>query len=181
MRRRLPHILLAAVLVLSFGLNARMAANPRSAYQSADERSYGKLAIDIADRHHYGGSATKMKEPLHWPPGAPVLFAIGHKLFPGANDAKTYDIRSAYWEQALLTTGTTALAAALAWILVGPVGGRAGGGDRRDLPAADRRDGRPALRAAGRVPAAGGVRGAGAGVEAKSPAAGSRRRERCSR
>src|SRR4051812_41117938 len=100
-----------------------MAANPRSAYQSADERSYGKLAIDIADRHHYGGAATEMKEPLHWPPGAPVLFAIGHKLFPGANDAKTYDIRSVYWEQALLTTGTTALAAALAWILVGPWAG----------------------------------------------------------
>ena len=35
--------------MLSFGLNARVAANPRSAYQSADERSYGKLAVDIAD------------------------------------------------------------------------------------------------------------------------------------
>jgi 4-amino-4-deoxy-L-arabinose transferase-like glycosyltransferase len=122
-KRRLPYILLGAILVLSFGLNARMAANPRSAYQSADERSYGKLAIDISERHHYGGSATGMREPLHWPPGAPVLFAIGHKLFPGANDAKTFDIRSAYWEQALLTTGTTALAAILAWMLAGPWAG----------------------------------------------------------
>jgi 4-amino-4-deoxy-L-arabinose transferase-like glycosyltransferase len=120
---RLPYVALLLILGLSFGLNARMAANPRSAYQSADERSYGKLAIDIADRHHYGGSATRMREPLHWPPGAPVLFAVGHKLFPGANDARTYDIRAAYWEQALLTTGTTLLAAMLAWLLAGPWAG----------------------------------------------------------
>ena len=70
---RLPAILRGVILVLSFGLNARMAANPRSAYQSADERAYGKLAIDIADKHDYSSG---MQEPLHWPPGAPVLFAI---------------------------------------------------------------------------------------------------------
>jgi 4-amino-4-deoxy-L-arabinose transferase-like glycosyltransferase len=118
--KRLPLILLAAVLALSFGLNARVAANPRSGYQSTDERAYGKLAIDIADSHHYGAG---MREPLRWPPGAPMLFAAGHKLFPGANDARSYDIRAAYWEQALLTTGTTALAAILAWLLVGPWAG----------------------------------------------------------
>ena len=123
LRRRLPFILLAAVLALSFGLNARMAANPRSAYQSADERSYGKLAVDIADNHHYGGSSTGMREPLHWPPGAPVLFAVGYKLFGNAQDAQTFDIDAVYWQQALITTGTTALAALLAWILVGPWAG----------------------------------------------------------
>jgi 4-amino-4-deoxy-L-arabinose transferase-like glycosyltransferase len=118
--RRLPLILIAAFVALSFGLNARMAANPRSDYQSADERSYGKLAVDIADNQHYGGSSA---EPLHWPPGAPILFAAGHKLFPSASDTKSYDIRAAYWEQALLTTGTTALAALLAWLLAGPWAG----------------------------------------------------------
>jgi 4-amino-4-deoxy-L-arabinose transferase-like glycosyltransferase len=122
-RDRLPLILLAVVLLVSFGLNARMAANPRSNYQSADERSYGKLAVDIADNHHYGGSSTNMREPLHWPPGAPLLFAAGYKLFGSEQDAKTFDIRAVYWEQALITTGTTALAAALAWLLVGPWGG----------------------------------------------------------
>jgi len=118
--RRLPLILIAAIVALSFGLNARMAASPRSNYQSADERSYGKLAVDIADNQHYGGASA---EPLHWPPGAPVLFAVAHKLFPSASDTKSYDIRAAYWEQALLTTGTTALAALLAWLLVGPWAG----------------------------------------------------------
>jgi 4-amino-4-deoxy-L-arabinose transferase-like glycosyltransferase len=117
---RLPYVLVLAIVALSFGLNARNAASPRSAYQSADERAYGKLAIDIADAHRYGAG---MQEPLHWPPGAPVLFAIGHKLFPGAADTKRDDIRAAYWEQALLTTGTTALAAILAWLLAGPWAG----------------------------------------------------------
>ncbi len=127
-RRLSPFILLAAVLLVSFGLNARVAANPRSAYQSADERSYGKLAIDIADRHHYGGSATKMREPLHWPPGAPLLFAVGHKLFPGADDAQ--DLRHPL---RLLGAGdhhdgTTALAAAAGVDPRRAVGGRARGG-----------------------------------------------------
>jgi 4-amino-4-deoxy-L-arabinose transferase-like glycosyltransferase len=117
----LPKVLVALLVALSFGLNAHQAAHPRSGYQSADERSYGKLAIDIAAGHGYG--ARDMAEPLHWPPGAPVLFAVGHQLFPGANDARTYDIRSAYWEQALLTTGTTLLAALLAWSLAGPWAG----------------------------------------------------------
>ena len=91
MRRRLPFILLAAVLALSFGLNARVAANPRTDYQSADERSYGKLAVDIADNQHYGGAQTNMKEPLHWPPGAPMLFAVGYKLF--GSDARPQGLR----------------------------------------------------------------------------------------
>jgi 4-amino-4-deoxy-L-arabinose transferase-like glycosyltransferase len=121
--RRLHWILLAAVLALSFGLNARMAANPRSAYQSADERSYGKLAVDIADNHHYGGASTNMREPLHWPPGAPVLFAVGYKLFGSDEEAETLDISAAYWEQALITTSTTALAFTLAFLLVGPWAG----------------------------------------------------------
>ena len=71
--QRLPLILIAAIVVLSFGLNARMAANPRSGYQSADERSYGKLAVDIADKGNYGGTATNMRDPLHWPPAVTVV------------------------------------------------------------------------------------------------------------
>src|SRR4051812_34235948 len=64
-----------------------------------------------------------MREPLHWPPAAPVLFAAGYKLFGSAQDRKTYDIRAVYWEQALITTGTTALAVLLAWIVAGPWAG----------------------------------------------------------
>jgi 4-amino-4-deoxy-L-arabinose transferase-like glycosyltransferase len=127
LRRRLPFILAGLVVLLSFGLNARMAVNPRNDYQSADERSYGKLAIDLADNHKYGSASTKMREPLHWPPGAPVLFAVGYKLFGSAEERRTADIRAAYWEQALITTGTTALAILLAWTLAGPWAGVLGG------------------------------------------------------
>jgi 4-amino-4-deoxy-L-arabinose transferase-like glycosyltransferase len=123
LKRRLPFILAGLIVLLSFGLNARVAADPRSGYQSADERSYGKLAVDLVDNHGYGSASTKMREPLHWPPGAPVLFAVGYKLFGSEQDARTYDIRAVYWEQAVLTTGTTALAIALAWIVVGPWAG----------------------------------------------------------
>jgi 4-amino-4-deoxy-L-arabinose transferase-like glycosyltransferase len=127
LKRRLPLLLAGLIVLVSFGLNARVAANPRNDYQSADERSYGKLAVDIADRHHYGSPSTKMKEPLHWPPGAPLFFAAGYKLFGTAHDRQTYDIRAVYWQQALVTTGTTALAIVLAWTLAGPWAGLLGG------------------------------------------------------
>src|SRR5690242_8491415 len=100
-----------------------MAASPRNDYQSADERSYGKLAVDIADNRKYGSRETNMKEPLHWPPGAPVLFAVSYKLFGSDADRQDYDIGAVYWAQALVTTGTTAMAFLLAWLLVGPWAG----------------------------------------------------------
>src|SRR5688500_5278981 len=84
-RARLPLLLLLAVLVGASALHAHRAMNPTSSYQSADERSYGKLAINLAEQHHYGDKSTQMKDPLHWPPGAPVLFAIGHELSPTAS------------------------------------------------------------------------------------------------
>ena len=64
-----------------------------------------------------------MREPLHWPPGAPVLFAVGLQVLRHRAGRQTYDIRSAYWEQAIITTGTTALAILLAWIVAGPWAG----------------------------------------------------------
>lgn len=117
--RRLPILLLAAVLVASLALNAHRATNPTSGYQSADERSYGKLAIDIAENGTYGSRATRMTEPLHWPPGAPLLFAAGHVLFGDPASEATYDLPVAYWSHALLAVGDALGAFALAWILAG--------------------------------------------------------------
>ena len=79
-------VLLGLVFACSLGLHAHRAANPTSYYQSEDERAYGGLAIGIADHLRYGSSEGNA---LHWPPGAPVLFAVGHRLAPGATDAKT--------------------------------------------------------------------------------------------
>ena len=52
-----------------------------------------------------------------------MLFAAGYKLFGSDADREDYDIGAVYWQQALITTGTTALAFALAFILVGPWAG----------------------------------------------------------
>ena len=176
MRRRLPFILLAAVLLLSFSLNARMAANPRDDYQSADERAYGKLALDIADNRHYGSPSTNMREPLHWPPGRADavrgriqavrlrqrqaglqhrrrLLAAGadHDRDDRARDRAGLDPRRA-------------------------MGRAARRADRRHLPAADRRHRRPAVGAVGRVPAARRVRRARPGGQAEIRPARLRRR-----
>jgi hypothetical protein len=116
---RLPYILLALVLVGAFAFHADRADHPTSYYQSADERSYGKLAINLAEDQHYGDSSTGMRDALHWPPGAPVLFGVGHFVFPSADSARTLDIPSAYWLQALVSTATVAIAFLLAWALAG--------------------------------------------------------------
>ena len=104
---RLPLLALLAVLAGSFAFHAYRAEHPTTSYQSADERSYGKLAVAIAEHHSYGAD---MKDPLHWPPGAPLAFAAAHRLFGSAQSAKSYDIPAAYWVQALASLGT-ALAA----------------------------------------------------------------------
>jgi 4-amino-4-deoxy-L-arabinose transferase-like glycosyltransferase len=116
-RDRLPILLLALALLVSAGFHAYRAEHPTTSYQSADERSYGKLAVNIADDHHYGGR--DMRDPLHWPPGAPMLFAAAHKVAPDAGSAKSYDVPAAYWAQALVSLGSALLAALLAGLLAG--------------------------------------------------------------
>jgi hypothetical protein len=116
---RLALLLLAAVFVTSAGLHAHRALNPTSSYQSADERSYGKLAVNLADARQYGPPSTGMRDPLHWPPGAPVLFAAAHLVAGDAASDRTYDIPSAYWAQAIVSLGSTLAALALAWALAG--------------------------------------------------------------
>ncbi|MBA2513666.1 MAG: hypothetical protein H0V26_04960 [Solirubrobacterales bacterium] len=113
------------VLLGAFAFHAYRAEHPTSSYQSADERSYGKLAVNIADQRHYGDSSTNMREPLHWPPGAPMLFAAGHELFPSAASTETYDLPSAYWLQAVVSLGSALAAFGLAWVLAGAWAGLA--------------------------------------------------------
>ena len=116
MRERLPLLALLAVLAGSFAFHAYRAEHPTTSYQSADERSYGKLAVGIADSQTYGNGS---RDPLHWPPGAPFLFAAGHAVAPAADSAETFDIPSAYWLQALVSLGTALAAFALAALLAG--------------------------------------------------------------
>ncbi len=113
---RLALLALLAVLAGSFAFHAYRAEHPTTSYQSADERSYGKLAVAIATRHSYGAD---MRDPLHWPPGAPFAFAAAHRLFGDAQSAASYDIPAAYWVQALASLGTLLAAFGIAALLAG--------------------------------------------------------------
>ncbi len=117
MRRHLPLLLLAAVLAGSFAFHAYRADHPTTSYQSADERSYGKLAVLLTDEHRYGDKT--MKDPLHWPPGAPALFAAGHALFGSPESVETRDIPAAYWLQALVSLVSALAAFGLVALLAG--------------------------------------------------------------
>ena len=121
-RPRLGILLLAAVLAVSFGFHAWFAAHPSSGYQSADERSYGRLAIALAEDGSYSGG----ERPLHWPPGAPAFFGVAHLLFGSAESATSYDLPAAYWFQAVLALGTALAAGALALALAGRRAGLVG-------------------------------------------------------
>jgi 4-amino-4-deoxy-L-arabinose transferase-like glycosyltransferase len=122
-RARLPYILLALIVVVSFGLHAYRAAHPTTSYQSADERAYGRLALNLAERQRYGAPTASVANTLHWPPGAPFLFGAAHEIAPSAGSDRTNDIPAAYWAQALVSTGTTAAAFLLALLLAGPWAG----------------------------------------------------------
>ena len=114
--QRLPVLALLAVLAGSFAFHAYRAEHPTSSYQSADERAYGRLAVGIADKQTYGNG---LADALHWPPGGPMRFAAGHAVFPDAASAKTFDIPSAYWLQAVVALGTALAAFTIAALLAG--------------------------------------------------------------
>jgi hypothetical protein len=105
LRSRLPFLVLLGFAVLVLLLYAYEAGHPTSKRQSADERAYGILAINLAVSAHYGDRSTHMHQPLHWPPGAPALFAVGQRVFPGSHSERSFDIPAAYWLQAISCVG----------------------------------------------------------------------------
>jgi hypothetical protein len=110
-RPRWPRLALAAlaiVVLLGAGWRAHAAANP-SPQQSADERAYARLARNLSDRGHYGH--VDMKNPTHWPPGAPVVFAIANYFDPEGGGWKL-DVPYAY--PVLAAVGVLAILAAFA-------------------------------------------------------------------
>jgi hypothetical protein len=116
-------VLLAVIVALGGALRAWHAAHPTTLYQSADELSYGKLAIDLADNHDYGTSRSGLQDPLHWPPGAPALFALARTVHSDPVNEQFYDIPSAYWAQAAVSTATIPAVYGIAALLAGPAAG----------------------------------------------------------
>jgi len=114
---------LAVLLIAGGALRADRAAHPTTSYQSADERSYGYLALQIADHGTYGDPKDQLKNPLHWPPGAPYLFSLAHRIAPEKASAKTYDIPASYWAQAVVGTLLIAVVFGIGLLVAGPLAG----------------------------------------------------------
>ncbi len=118
--------LLAVILVAGFALRAQQAQSP--APLSADERAYGRIALTFGTGEGYGDE--KMREPYHWAPGAPALFAAARAI--GGDDSPppetgpaAFRIREAYWAQAAVGTLLIGAAFALAALLSGGLAGLA--------------------------------------------------------
>src|SRR5436190_6756046 len=105
---------LALVLVTGAALRAERAVH-HGAFLSTDERAYA--AIGRALSHGYY-DVRGMNDPLHWPPGTPLLFAVARKL-TGVHDA-TLAPAAAYWAQALVGVALMVAVYALVRLLAGP-------------------------------------------------------------
>ena len=106
---------LAAVVLLGGGLRFAAAVNPNPT-QSPDERSYVKLAQSLT-RGTYGDRQTRLQRPLHWPPGAPVMFAASRVI----DDDPDFPV--AYLLQAVVATLLIGVVFAIGFVAAGPVAG----------------------------------------------------------
>jgi hypothetical protein len=107
---------LAALTVVGGILRFDAAADP-SAYQSRDEKAYAMIARGLAVTGKYGNPG--MSDPVHWPPGAPLMFALAYKANPGIRGDGVWDVPSAYPLQALAGTLTIPAAFVLAFLVAG--------------------------------------------------------------
>src|SRR3954466_11102652 len=84
-------LVLVALTLLGGGLRAAQSASPALANRSSDEKGYARVAKTFEGGHFHGTS-------LHWPPGAPLMFAVADRIHP------THDLRLSYWSNALVGT-----------------------------------------------------------------------------
>ena len=113
-------ILVLLLTVVGGVLRADAAATP-SRYQSVDERAYARLARNLARHGRYGDPA--MADPVHWPPGAPAVFALAHELRPRITSGERWDVPSAYALQAAFGTALIPAVFVLAALLGGTMAG----------------------------------------------------------
>jgi dolichyl-phosphate-mannose-protein mannosyltransferase len=105
---------LALVLVTGAALRAERAVH-HGAFLSTDERAYAALGRALSHGYY---DVRGMNDPLHWPPGTPLLFAVARKL-AGVRDA-TLAPAAAYWAQALVGVALIVAVYALVRLLAGP-------------------------------------------------------------
>src|SRR4051794_38634723 len=112
----------ALLAITTLGAAARaVAAAAHSAHISADQRAYSLLALGLSDHGRYG--AHGLSGPFHWPPGAPVLFALANPSDPARVDVPRPRVPAAYVAQ--VAVGTLTIPAA-AWVARAAAGTAAG-------------------------------------------------------
>jgi len=107
-------VALALVLVAAGVLRADRAIH-HGRFLSTDERAYSILGIAASNGHY---TPAGMDDPLHWPPGTPVLFAVARKL-AGTGDG-TLDPPAAYVAQWLVGMALVLIVFLLVRLLAGP-------------------------------------------------------------
>jgi 4-amino-4-deoxy-L-arabinose transferase-like glycosyltransferase len=113
--RRAVAIALLLIVVAGGAWRAWHAANHNDT-GSTDENAYVEAALTIARTGTYG----QRDEFLHWPPGAPVMFAIAEKVAPADHPpGERPDIPAAYWAQALVLTLMIPIAFGIAALVAG--------------------------------------------------------------
>jgi hypothetical protein len=105
---------LVAVLVAGAAWRAQSAID-HGAFLSTDERAYSALGVALSHGHY---DPPGMDDPLHWPPGTPLLFGVARQL-TGAADAPL-DPPVAYVAQALVGVLLIVVVFALVRTLAGP-------------------------------------------------------------
>src|SRR3954470_385374 len=105
---------LGLVLLVGAGVRAERAALP-GAFLSTDERAYAALGRAVSHGYY---DVRGMDDPLHWPPGTPLLFAVARRL-AGARDAALAP-PAAYWAQALVGVALIVAVFVLVRLLAGP-------------------------------------------------------------
>jgi len=108
---------LALVVVAGARLRAERAVH-HGAFLSTDERAYAALGRAVSHGYY---DVRGMNDPLHWPPGTPLLFAIARKV-SGVHDT-VFAPAAAYWAQALVGVALVLVVFALARLLAGPWAG----------------------------------------------------------
>jgi hypothetical protein len=118
---------LLLVVTLAGGALRLAAASDPSEYQSRDEVAYAMIARAIVDKGTYGlygGDA--QEDPVHWPPGAPAMFALAYLLDREPSTDGRWDVPGAYPWQAAVGTATIVAAFVLGMLVAGPIAGLLG-------------------------------------------------------
>jgi 4-amino-4-deoxy-L-arabinose transferase-like glycosyltransferase len=115
----MPRWAIALAFVLVGGAVTRiLGALDHGRFLSTDERAYAVLSIAVS-RGSY--SPASMDDPLHWPPGMPLLFALARQVT--GDSGAGLDPMALYWTQAIVGTALIVVVFLIARMVAGPWAG----------------------------------------------------------